>query len=493
MATKKPAGEGAISRSDRESAFISKAHAEFGKYAVQSGHEIKPRRLLSSGAWQLDNSLGGGWSMGTIKLLWGWEHCGKTTIALKAASEVHKTCSSCQTYINPIPLLNPHRYTGDWDTGYWQTDGDEVLARRWDGYRLSCVSCGSPYHVHDRPPSLVSEVFEEGEAPPGISADDYICDDCGAVGQVVPIHPDDEYVRYTSTNHASCECGKNTPTVVWWIDLEGKGDLKWASDLGVDLSRLRYVRAQYAEAAFDLVKGSILNGLADLVIIDSLAGASPAVEIEKSMGEATMGLAARLVNRVVRELPAIMTDCYQKHGVEPTVFLLNQVRNKIGGFGGHTLYAGEGQRFASDQIVKLTSSTEEVEEVMTGAKSRKESLGLASMVSFRFGIEKNGVAPTRGIKGECQLASVTSGDLMKGDFDDVDLLVGDAIKLGFVTKDGGWRVEGWPRSFRIKDELIQEIKGLPALKRMLQSLIVNELLTHFDQVQERLGKGGKDA
>jgi len=488
MATKKAKKSAdSVTRQERHSVFRNQAQKEFGPHSIQRASEVRPRRSVSSGSWQLDNCLGGGFTLGTMKLLWGWEHCGKTTIALKAASEIHQICSSCHTYINETPLFNPHEFTGDWDTGYWSIENLDTDAKAeaayWNQGKQQCMACGSPYHKEDRPCSHSSEMGEDDD-----EIDDFICGDCGTAAMVVDLHPDDDYYSPMprSGNTASCECGKCVPTIVMWVDLEGKGDVKWAESLGVDLERLDYVRANYTEAAFDIIKGAIKGGLVDAIIVDSLAGATPAVELEKSYGENTMGLAARLVNRMTREMPTIITQSYEEHGIEPTVFLLNQVRNKIGGYGGHTLYGGEGQKFACDQIIKLTSAKGEIDEVVTGAKTRNESIGLSSTVALKFMIDKNGKAPTRNMSGQCTLVTVDTHGLKKGTFDDIDLLTNDASKMGIISSEDGWKIQGWPVKYRIKADLMTELSSNRALKRLVQGMICDSLMSNFDEITKML-------
>jgi recombination protein RecA len=109
-----------------------------------------------------------------------------------------------------------------------------------------------------------------------------------------------------------------------FIDAEHAFDPGYAKTLGVDLSSLLLSQPDSGEQALEIAESLTRSTAIDLIVIDSVAALTPRAEIEGDMGDAHMGLQARLMSQALRKLTAICS----KTGT--TIVFINQLRQKIG-------------------------------------------------------------------------------------------------------------------------------------------------------------------
>jgi recombination protein RecA len=127
-----------------------------------------------------------------------------------------------------------------------------------------------------------------------------------------------------------CPCKNYREPVCGYMDAEGALDLEWAQTLGVDLDRLILSRPPVAEEGIDVADIWLRSGEMDFIAIDSVAFLVPLKEQEKDSGSLQPGEHARLVNKLVRKMVSGSLSIQRSTGRYPTVFLLNQIREKIG-------------------------------------------------------------------------------------------------------------------------------------------------------------------
>jgi recombination protein RecA len=109
-----------------------------------------------------------------------------------------------------------------------------------------------------------------------------------------------------------------------FIDAEHALDAEYAKKLGVDTENLLVSQPDNGEQALEIAEMLIRSGAIDVIVIDSVAALVPKAEIEGEMGEAQMGLQARLMSQALRKLTAIVS----KSGT--SLIFINQIREKIG-------------------------------------------------------------------------------------------------------------------------------------------------------------------
>jgi len=174
---------------------------------------------------------------------------------------------------------------------------------------------------------------------------------------------------------------------VAYIDVEHAVDLNYAKKLGVNLSDDNWVFSQpdYAEQALDVAEVLIISGAFHVVIIDSVAALCPKAELEGDMDKETMGLQARIMGRAMRKLKGIVN----KHQV--ICIFINQIRDKIGGYGGTTTPGGRALKFYSSIRIEMKGSAKEgYLEVLAKIKKNKIS-GLQATAEFKISNDGTGI------------------------------------------------------------------------------------------------------
>ncbi len=142
-------------------------------------------------------------------------------------------------------------------------------------------------------------------------------------GRIIEIYGPESSGKTTLTLHAIAEAQKKGG-VAAFIDAEHAFDPSYAKSLGVDTKNLLISQPDNGEQALEIADNLIRSGVIDIVIIDSVAALTPKSEIEGEMGDASMGVQARLMSKALRKL----TGSINKTGC--TCFFINQLRHKIG-------------------------------------------------------------------------------------------------------------------------------------------------------------------
>lgn len=142
-------------------------------------------------------------------------------------------------------------------------------------------------------------------------------------GRVIEIYGPESSGKTTLALHAISEVQK-AGGVAAFVDAEHALDPTYAESLGVDIENLLVSQPDNGEAALEIVDQLVRSAAVDIVVIDSVAALVPRAEIEGDMGDAHVGLQARLMSQALRKI----TGNIGKSGC--TVVFLNQLRQKIG-------------------------------------------------------------------------------------------------------------------------------------------------------------------
>ena len=142
-------------------------------------------------------------------------------------------------------------------------------------------------------------------------------------GRIIEIYGPESSGKTTLTLHAIAEVQKKGGTAAF-IDAEHALDPVYAKRLGVDTNNLLISQPDNGEQALEIVDTLVHSNAVDLIVVDSVAALTPQAEIEGEMGDAHMGLQARLMSQALRKLTAIISKS------RGTVIFLNQIRMKIG-------------------------------------------------------------------------------------------------------------------------------------------------------------------
>lgn len=177
---------------------------------------------------------------------------------------------------------------------------------------------GAAMKLGDRPASQI-EVISTG----ALSLD--IALGVGGIprGRVVEIYGPESSGKTTVALHMIAEAQKEGGTAAF-IDAEHALDPSYAARLGVDIDNLIVSQPDTGEQALEITEALVRSGAVDIVVIDSVAALVPKAEIDGEMGDAHVGLQARLMSQALRKLSAVIS---KSHTV--AVFI-NQLREKVG-------------------------------------------------------------------------------------------------------------------------------------------------------------------
>lgn len=196
------------------------------------------------------------------------------------------------------------------------------------------------------------------------------------MGRIVEIFGPESSGKTTLTLSVIAEAQKNGKTCAF-IDAEHALDPIYAAKLGVDVKNLLVSQPDHGEQALEICDALVRSGAVDVVIVDSVAALTPKAEIEGDMGDAHVGLQARLMSQALRKLTG------QIKNSNCLVVFINQIRMKIGVMFGNpeTTTGGNALKFYSSVRLDIRR---------TGAvKNGDEILGNETRVK----VVKNKVAP----------------------------------------------------------------------------------------------------
>jgi len=142
-------------------------------------------------------------------------------------------------------------------------------------------------------------------------------------GRIIEIFGPESSGKTTLAIHAIAEAQK-LGGIAAYIDAEHAFDPIYAEKLGVDLNNLYISQPDYGEQALEIADALIRSGAIDVIVIDSVAALTPKAELEGEMGDAKLGLQARLMSQALRKLNANISK------TKTCCIFTNQLREKIG-------------------------------------------------------------------------------------------------------------------------------------------------------------------
>lgn len=161
-------------------------------------------------------------------------------------------------------------------------------------------------------------------------------------GRIIEIYGPESSGKTTLALHAAAEMQKTGGNVAY-IDAENAMDVEYAKALGVNIDDLLLSQPDTGEQGLSIADALIQSSAIDLIVIDSVAALTPKAEIDGEIGDASMGLQARMMSSALRKLSGSILK------TETTVIFINQLREKIGVMFGNpeTTPGGRALRFYS--------------------------------------------------------------------------------------------------------------------------------------------------
>jgi recombination protein RecA len=236
-----------------------------------------------------------------------------------------------------------------------------------------------------------------------------------------------------------------------FVDAEHALDAAYAQKLGVDIDNLLVSQPDNGEQALEIVEVLIRSGGVDVVVVDSVAALVPRAEIEGEMGEAQMGLQARLMSQALRKLTGVVSKS------KTCLIFINQLREKIGVMFGNpeTTTGGRALKFyASVRIdIRRVASIKDGD-VVIGGRTRVK-------------IVKNKVAPPF---REAEF-DVMYGEGISREGDLLDL----AVEKRIVDKSGAWFAFGGDRLGQGRENAKAFLRDNPDIFRTIEERVRKEL------------------
>ena len=236
-----------------------------------------------------------------------------------------------------------------------------------------------------------------------------------------------------------------------FVDAEHALDSQYAVKLGVELENLLVSQPDNGEQALEIVEVLVRSGAVDVVVVDSVAALVPRAEIEGEMGEAQMGLQARLMSQALRKLTGIVSKS------KTSLIFINQLREKIGVMFGNpeTTTGGRALKFyASVRIdIRRIGAIKDGDQVVGGRT--------------RVKVVKNKVAPPF---REAEF-DVMYGEGISKEGD----LLDRAVDRKIVEKSGTWFAFGGERLGQGRENVKQFMKENPEITRAIEDRVRREL------------------
>src|SRR5213596_3422163 len=243
-----------------------------------------------------------------------------------------------------------------------------------------------------------------------------------------------------------------------FVDAEHALDAAYARKLGVDLDNLLVSQPDNGEQALEIVEVLVRSGGVDVVVVDSVAALVPKAEIEGEMGDAQMGLQARLMSQALRKLTGAVSKS------KTCLIFINQLREKIGVMFGNpeTTTGGRALKFYSSVRVDIRR--------IAAIKDGDNVVGGRTRVK----IVKNKVAPPfREAEFDIMYGE---GVLRYGD------LIDQGVERKIVEKSGTWFAFAGERLGQGRENVKQFMKENPATCKAIEEKVRRELGLLADEV-----------
>jgi recombination protein RecA len=269
-------------------------------------------------------------------------------------------------------------------------------------------------------------------------------------GRVIEIYGPESSGKTTLSLQVIAEAQK-AGGMAAFVDAEHALDAAYAQKLGIDIENLLVSQPDNGEQALEIVEVLVRSNSVDVVVVDSVAALVPKAEIEGEMGEAQMGLQARLMSQALRKLTGVVSKS------KTTLIFINQLREKIGVMFGNpeTTTGGRALKFyASVRIdIRRIAAIKDGDQVIGGRT--------------RVKVVKNKMAPPF---REAEF-DIMYGEGISREGDLLDL----AVEKKIVEKSGAWFAYGGERLGQGRENAKQFLKDNIAVRQAIEDRVRREL------------------
>ena len=275
-------------------------------------------------------------------------------------------------------------------------------------------------------------------------------------GRVVEIFGPESSGKTTVALHMIAEAQK-MGGIAAFIDAEHALDPVYARNLGVDVDNLIVSQPDTGEQALEITEQLVRSGAIDIIVIDSVAALVPKAEIDGEMGDAHVGLQARLMSQALRKLTGVLAKS------KTVAIFINQLREKVG------IMFGNPETTPGGRALKFYSSVRLDVRKQEAIKINGENMGNRTKVK----VVKNKVAPPF---REAEFDIVygkgisTSGCIL-------DL----AVNLNIVIKSGAWFSYNGEKIGQGREAAKQYLESNPMLMKEMDNKVRENFNTAFEK------------
>jgi len=268
-------------------------------------------------------------------------------------------------------------------------------------------------------------------------------------GRIVEIYGPESSGKTTVCLHIIAEAQK-TGGLAAFIDAEHAMDIAYAKILGVDVKNLLVSQPDYGEQALEIVDTLVRSNALDVIVIDSVAALVPRSEIEGDMGDAQMGVQARLMSQALRKITGAVSRS------KTCVIFTNQLRSKIG------VMFGNPETTTGGNALKFYASVRLDIRRIAAIKDKDEVVGNRTKVK----VVKNKIAPPfKQVEFDIMY---NEGISKAGDL--IDL----GVNAGIIKKSGAWFTFGEER-FQGRESFRKTLKENPDLLSALETEVKKDI------------------
>ena len=265
-------------------------------------------------------------------------------------------------------------------------------------------------------------------------------------GRVVEIYGPESSGKTTLTLHAIAECQRKGG-IAAFIDAEHAFDRFYAEKLGVNTDELIVSQPDNGEQALEIADNLVRSGAIDILIIDSVAALTPKAEIEGEMGDARVGLQARLMSQALRKLTSSISK------TNTMVVFINQLRMKIG------VMFGSPETTTGGNALKFYSSVRLDIRRIGAIKDKDNIIGNQTRVK----VVKNKMAPP---------FKQVEFDIMYGEgISKIGEIIDLGVQADIIDKSGAWYSYKDEKIGKGRENTKQFLKDNPALLEEIETRI----------------------